>query len=372
MILSTVEVNDALQKLMKFKPCVKSKKDDGFEKLILHFIGDSLILTTKSLMNICHCDIAVKDFNNSNDSKIFTTYVNADIFYDLIKSSLKSDTVNLNYNFETKVLKIQLSDRNGYVELNNMADKEDFKISELADVVENQMIIRQGLLKDMISKVKIAIPKDVKEKYPCVLFEIGNNELKMTAVNGYVVSHTVENYESKIDYTRLIISKKDIEFLYKILKNKGDLALIIYKDTIFIKLNNLCFTIEPLDVEFIEYRNYFLQTDCTTVVINRLILIKAIKTVKKGVLRLSFNKSLGCVYINLVGVENVFSCEIDCEIKGYDINIGVDVTRIMQILKVLSSDFIHIGLSGRLSPLSITNNALNVKDKYLIVPCVVD
>ena len=240
---------------------------------------------------------------------------------------------------------------------------------------EERIKLTQGVLRTLLEKTGFSMAQqDVRYFLNGVLLELDGEELTAVATDGHRLARSQTTLSGAVESPRqAIIPRKAVHELIKFLDNPGDeTTLEINPNHLRISRPNATFTTKLIDGKFPDYRAVMAQNLTQKVTVNRgelynVLARTAVLTNEKyrGV-RLELQKGEIKVSAHNPDQEEA-SDEVGVEYSGDEINIGFNVTYLMEALRALAEDNIEInmqdGNSGCL--LYAPNDNLT---QYLIMP----
>ncbi len=256
-------------------------------------------------------------------------------------------------------------------------DPEEYPL--LPKLEENKVITINGLvLKTMIRQTVFAVTTN--ESTPVltgVLWSLKNKTLKFVATD----RHRLATREAQIDtddaleLNNIVISGKTLNELSRIIPDQDMLVDILAADNqVLFKMGNILFYSRILDGTYPDTSKIISQaykteltidTDALTDAIDRAYLLS--REEKTNIVRL-VTKEQGQIEISSSSSElGKVTEQIEAGMNGEDLKISFNSKYMLDALKVIDSEKIHIGFTGTMSPI-IIQPMDDVKMLHLILP----
>lgn len=362
---------------MKFT-CKKSELQDVISTVQKAITGKTTLPILSGIMINVQSDKVVltgSDIDLSIESEIEaeiieegSVVVDAKILSDIIKK-LPNSTVSINTVENNSIEILCQKSKFTLVYMN----PEDFP--SIPSVNEGTSIsILQKTLKNMIRQTIFAIAQDnTRPILTGVLFELGNNQLNLVALDGYrlsLKSEVLEDIDTKVS---LVIPGKALNELGKILKDGEEKVDIIFSTNyILFNLDKTKIISRLLEGAFIRYQSIMPTENTIFVETKKTELLHCIERasvmsnesstslikldIKESGLTITSNSQLGKV-----------KEELDISLKGEPLEIAFNAKYLMDALKIMDEDDIIMEFSGSVSPCIIKNKNTD-NYTYLALP----
>lgn len=221
------------------------------------------------------------------------------------------------------------------------------------------IVINGGILKDMIRKtVFAAAENDTKIVHTGVRFEIGNNLLRLVAVDGFRLAIRNEQIEYVGEEQVFVVPKKALNEIIKLVADDEPVALNIGKRHIVFEIGSYIIVSRLLEGEFLNYKSAIAINDTTRVQVNTRMLINGIERASifiteraKSPIKCSLGDNIIKVSAN-TALGNADD-RIPAKITGNTIEIGFNNKFLLDALKVCDTDEISIKLASPILPIII-------------------
>lgn len=247
---------------------------------------------------------------------------------------------------------------------------------ELPQITRNRpIVILQNVLKEMIHQTIFSIA--VEEIRPILtgeLFEIKDNFLNIVSVDGYRVSIRQKELDQSASPVSVVIPGKTLSEIQKLLDSdeESEVAIFVTDKHILFEMNNSLIVSRLLEGDFPKYDQIF-STDYETLIrVDRKNMLQSIERaaliareskknpirfqIKNNVLFISSNTDLGKV-----------NEELDIHKEGKDLDIAFNPRYMIEALKVIEDDQIHLTFTTALNPCIIKDFEKEAY-KYLVLP----
>ncbi len=222
------------------------------------------------------------------------------------------------------------------------------------------IVVSQEILREMIRQTIFAVAtNDTKVVHTGIKFEIGDNLIKLVAVDGFrlAIRKEVINYSG--ESSTFIVPSKTLSEVIKLFNSDTEtVSISVGKKHIVFEIGSYSVVSRLLDGEFLNY-NSAIPVECsTTVVINNKKFIDSIERISliitdkiKSPLRCSFkDNSVKLSSTTALGSANDV---VDAVIDGSSVDIGFNNRFLIEALRVCDTDEVKILLNGSVAPILI-------------------
>jgi len=230
-------------------------------------------------------------------------------------------------------------------------------------------------LLDTIKKVRVSTSSD--ETQPALtgaLFEVKPEKIRMVSTNTYRLSFIELNYKTGIeDDIKAIIPGNTLQELSSLLNNDGEVEILINENYARFDFEGIIVISRLIEGKFPNYELVIPDEFNSDFVAD-------LKRMQNSVKRASLIARLDSNIISLIVNEDKLEInslenssgyaheEVEIELNGSEQNINIDAGYLLDVLKILSDEEIHVELIGPLNPLVIKSVAEASKFIYLIMP----
>lgn len=220
--------------------------------------------------------------------------------------------------------------------------------------------IDQDLLKDMIRKTIFAVAvKDTKLVHTGVKFEIGENQLRLVAVDGVRLALRNETINYTDEPLQFVVPAKTLSEVVKLMNEEGgNVNIGVGKRHIVFELEGYSIISRLLDGEFLNYKSAIPSMTKTVVKVNTRSLMDSIDRTSL-IITDRLKSPVKCIFKNnTIDISSVTSLgsandRISAEIEGEDCTIGFNNRLMIEALRVCDTDEVKIMLNGSIQPILI-------------------
>ncbi len=336
--------SDLLSALKNVSKAISTKSQiKALEGVLFTLSQGEMKLTGYDLEQGIETVISAESFDTGKfivDSKLFTSIISK-MPKEEINFSIADNVMTINSGKTTVTLPIM--------------NAEDYP--SLPDVEScAKIVIDCQILKNMIQQTIYAVAtNDTKPILTGELFEIENGQLNIVAIDGYRMAIATETITA--DDTKIVIPSKCLSNVASVL-NTGVCELYLSKKHAKFVVGDYSVFTRLLEGEFHNYKSSLPNSHTTEVVANTRELIDSLErcqllindrikspircNFKDGQINISLNTSLGKINDTAMA-----------EIIGDTVEIGFNVKYLLDALKVVESDKVHMYLTSSVKPMTI-------------------
>ncbi|MBX7158513.1 MAG: DNA polymerase III subunit beta [Verrucomicrobiae bacterium] len=220
-----------------------------------------------------------------------------------------------------------------------------------------QITIEQALLKDMFKKTSYAISHD-ETRYVLngVLMSFKEKKLTMVATDGRRLALTESDLEfAKSQEIDIIIPTKTLNEIQRLLKDEGDITLALTENKIRLELNGTVLVSKLIEGNYPNYRQVIPNETKERITLERETFFNTLRRVslltseKSSSVKLNFNKDTLTLSSNTPEIGEARET-LPIKYRGKELTIAFNPEYVMDALKNLSSDEIHMDFVDELSP----------------------
>ena len=245
------------------------------------------------------------------------------------------------------------------------------------DEVEGQQSfsISQSSLKGLIEKTSFAMAQqDVRYYLNGVLLEISTGKVKLVATDGHRLALSETGFDSgEVDERQIIIPRKAVLELSRLLdSDEAPVKCIVSQNHLRLETQDLVFTTKLIDGKFPDYQRVIPVDGNKTMEVDRAILKQAMSRIailsneKYRGIRLSLTKGNLSIQANNPDKEEAEE-ELQVDYDEEDLEIGFNVTYLIDVLNVLTSDKVKVKLKDSNSS-AIINDSEDDSSLYVVMP----
>jgi DNA polymerase-3 subunit beta len=245
----------------------------------------------------------------------------------------------------------------------------------IEDINSRQVLkLNRSALRRMIDKTHFAMAQqDVRYYLNGTLLETHGKMLRAVATDGHRLSLCeAELSEPATGQQQVIVPRKGVLELQRILNGDGDLELSIGTNHVRAKIGEIRFTSKLIDGKFPEYGRVIPEKPARAMSAARDALRQALQRTSilsnekyRGV-RLHFSEGLLTVQAHNPEQEEAED-QIEVSFKGADVEIGFNVTYLLDALAAVDADTVEVGLTDANSSCLIRSPG-DTSVKFVVMP----
>lgn len=337
----------------------------------LPILSNVLLETDKGILTLLATDIEIQitaqTKTESEENTAIT--VGARKLQDILRSLPESSEVSL-----TLIDKrLQLKAGKGKFNLQTLP-AEDFPRMTITDDQPTQLVVTQKQLKKLFALVQYAMAQqDIRYYLNGLLLITKGNELRVVATDGHRLAYASGVLNESLPSMEVILPRKTVLELSKQLNDSEELVeIILTPNQARFKFNSIEFISKLIDGKFPDYERVIPKNHNKIIKISRNQLIQLLQRVAiltnekfRGV-RLLLNENSLKIISNNTEQEEAQE-EIEIEYLGEPLDVGFNVTYLLDILSNVSDEIIELHLAdANSSALFILPS--NENFKYVVMP----
>ncbi|MDD2947311.1 MAG: DNA polymerase III subunit beta [Rugosibacter sp.] len=337
----------------------------------LPILSNVLLETDKGILTLLATDIEIQitaqTKTESEENTAIT--VGARKLQDILRSLPESSEVSL-----TLIDKrLQLKAGKGRFNLQTLP-AEDFPQMAITDDQPTQLVVTQKQLKKLFALVQYAMAQqDIRYYLNGLLLITKGNELRVVATDGHRLAYASGVLNESLPSMEVILPRKTVLELSKQLNDSEELVeIILTPNQARFKFNSIEFISKLIDGKFPDYERVIPKNHNKIIKISRNQLIQLLQRVAiltnekfRGV-RLLLNENSLKIISNNTEQEEAQE-EIEIEYLGEPLDVGFNVTYLLDILSNVSDEIIELHLAdANSSALFILPS--NENFKYVVMP----
>jgi DNA polymerase-3 subunit beta len=332
--------------------------------VLIRKTGTSLQLTTSDL------EIQIRTTAEmEGDTGSFSTTVGARKLIDILRTMPADQTVSL----ESSASKLILKGGKSKFTLQTMV-AEDFPLVQEAANFGPVFSVPQKTLKDLLSQVSFAMAvHDIRYYLNGILFVAEGKQLSLVATDGHRLAFSSATLDVEVPKQEVILPRKTVIELQRLLSDKeGAIEMQFANNQAKFSFDGMEFVTKLVEGKFPDYNRVIPKNHKNSVTLGRTSLLASLQRTAiltsdkfKGV-RLNLDPGTLRVASNNAEQEEAVD-ELDIDYGGDSIEIGFNVTYLIDALANMSQDMVKLELSdGNSSALfTIPDNATF---KYVVMP----
>jgi len=332
--------------------------------VLIRKTGSSLQLTTSDL------EIQIRTTAElDGDTGDFTTTVGARKLIDILRTMPADQTVSL----ESSAAKLILKGGKSKFTLQTMA-AEDFPLVQEAASFGPVFSVPQKTLKNLLSQVSFAMAvHDIRYYLNGILFVAEGSQLSLVATDGHRLAFASATLDVEVPKQEVILPRKTVIELQRLLSDtQGAIEMQFANNQAKFSFDGMEFVTKLVEGKFPDYNRVIPKNHQNSITLGRSALLATLQRTAiltsekfKGV-RLNIDPGTLRVASNNAEQEEAVD-ELDIDYGGDSIEIGFNVTYLIDALANMSQDMVRLELSdGNSSALfTIPDNATF---KYVVMP----
>ena len=337
----------------------------------LPILGNVLLKSTQDGFSLTATDLEIEmvAIVNTTYADEFQTTLPARKLLDICKAL--PDGSDIEFNIEES--QVKLTSGRSRFSLSSLPAKDFPTLDDIND--QQSFGIPQDRFKALLDNTSFAMAQqDVRYYLNGILMEISPDQIKMVATDG----HRLAMCEYKIDVAiedakQIIIPRKAVLELSRLLEpNDSPVKVILSQNHIRIETETLVFTSKLIDGKFPDYNRVVPVDGNKTLVVNRESLKRAMSRIailsneKYRGIRLTLAPGNLSIQANNPDQEEAEE-ELSVNYNEAEIDIGFNVTYLIDVLNVLDSEDVHIKLKDANSSCIISDSE-NSDSLYVVMP----
>ena len=332
--------------------------------VLIRKTGNALQLTTSDL------EIQIRTTAElGGDTGDFTTTVGARKLIDILRTMPGDQTVSL----ESAQSKLILKGGKSRFTLQSLP-AEDFPLVQESAAFGPVFAVPQKTLKDLLGQVSFAMAvQDIRYYLNGILFVAEGKTLSLVATDGHRLAFASANLDVEVPKQEVILPRKTVIELQRLLSDAdGALEMRVASNQAKFSFGSLEFVTKLVEGKFPDYNRVIPRNHHNSVTLGRAPLLASLQRTAimttdkfKGV-RLNIEPGQLRVASNNAEQEEAVD-ELDIDYGGDAIEIGFNVTYIIDVLSNMGQDMVRIDLADGNSSALITIPE-NDNFKYVVMP----
>ena len=338
----------------------------------LPILANVLIRKTGASLQLTASDLEIQIRTTAElqgDTGDFTTTVGARKLIDILRTMPADQTVSL----ESNASKVILKGGKSKFTLQTLP-AEDFPLVQEAATFGPMFSVPQKTLKDLLSQVAFAMAvHDIRYYLNGILFVAEGKQLSLVATDGHRLAFASATLDIEVPRQEVILPRKTVLELQRLLSDaEGAIDMQFANNQAKFSFGGMEFVTKLVEGKFPDYNRVIPKNHRNSITLGRAALLATLQRTAiltsdkfKGV-RLSVEP--GCLRVASNNAEQEEAVdELDIDYGGDTIEIGFNVTYLIDALSNMSQDMVKLELSdGNSSALfTIPDNATF---KYVVMP----
>ena len=339
----------------------------------LPILANVLIRKTGSSVQLTTSDLEIQIRTTAefeSDEGDFTTTLGARKLIDILRTMPSDQTVSL----ESGAGKLLLKGGKSRFTLQSMP-AEDFPLVQESPSFGPVFSVPQKTLKDLLSQVAFAMAvHDIRYYLNGILFVAEGKQLSLVATDGHRLAFSSATLDIEVPKQEVILPRKTVLELQRLLSDKaeGQIAMQFANNQAKFTFDGMEFVTKLVEGKFPDYNRVIPKNHKNQIILGRTALLASLQRTAiltsdkfKGV-KLNIDPGTLRVASNNAEQEEA-SDELDIDYGGDSIEIGFNVTYLIDVLMNMPQDMVSLELSdsGSSALFTIPDNA---HFKYVVMP----
>ena len=338
----------------------------------LPILANVMIQKTPQSVQLTSSDLEIQirtDADLGGDNANFTTTVGARKLMDILRSMPSDQMVSL----ESQQNKLILKSGKSRFTLQTLP-AEDFPLVQESVSFGPLFSIPQKTLRELLHQVSFAMAvHDIRYYLNGILFVAEGKQLSLVATDGHRLAYTSATLEVEVPKQEVILPRKTVLELLRLLSDKeGMIDMQFANNQAKFKFEGKEFVTKLVEGKFPDYNRVIPKNHKNSVTLGRTILLTTLQRTAiltsdkfKGV---RINLEAGVLRVAASNAEQEEAVdEIEIDYAGDSIEIGFNVTYLIDVLSNMSQDMVRMDLADSNSSVLVTM-AENPNFKYVVMP----
>ena len=338
----------------------------------LPILANVMIRKTGSALQLTTSDLEIQirtEASLGGDSGNFSTTVGARKLMDILKSMPSDQTVSL----ESNQNKLLLKSGKSRFTLQTLP-AEDFPLVQESASFGPLFSIPQKTLKTLLQQISFAMAvHDIRYYLNGILFVAEGKQLSLVATDGHRLAFTSATLEVEVPKQEVILPRKTVLELLRLLSDKeGNIDMQFASNQARFSFDGKEFVTKLVEGKFPDYNRVIPKSHKNTVTLGRTALLTTLQRTAiltsdkfKGV-RINLEPGLLRVASSNAEQEEAVD-EIEIDYAGDSIEIGFNVSYLIDVLVNMSEDMVRMDLADSNSSVLVTIPD-NDYFKYVVMP----
>ena len=338
----------------------------------LPILANVMIQKTPQSVQLTSSDLEIQirtEADLGGDNANFTTTVGARKLMDILRSMPSDQMVSL----ESQQNKLILKSGKSRFTLQTLP-AEDFPLVQESASFGPLFSIPQKTLRELLHQVSFAMAvHDIRYYLNGILFVAEGKQLSLVATDGHRLAYTSATLEVEVPKQEVILPRKTVLELLRLLSDKeGMIDMQFANNQAKFKFEGKEFVTKLVEGKFPDYNRVIPKNHKNAVTLGRAILLTTLQRTAiltsdkfKGV---RINLEAGVLRVAASNAEQEEAVdEIEIDYAGDSIEIGFNVTYLIDVLSNMSQDMVRMDLADSNSSVLVTM-AENPNFKYVVMP----
>jgi DNA polymerase-3 subunit beta len=303
------------------------------------------------------------------DAGNFTATVGARKLIDILRTMASDQVISL----ESSLSKLVLKGGKSRFTLQTMP-AEDFPLVQESSTFGTRFSVPQKTLKDLLRQVSFAMAvHDIRYYLNGILFVAEGKQLSLVATDGHRLAFASAMLDTEVPRQEVILPRKTVIEIQRLLSNEeGAIEMQFANNQAKFSFENMEFVTKLVEGKFPDYNRVIPKNHKNTITLGRAALLACLQRTAiltsdkfKGV-RLNIDPGTLRVASNNAEQEEAVD-ELDIDYAGESIEIGFNVTYLIDALNNMEQDMVKLELSDSNSSALLTIPE-NATFKYVVMP----
>ena len=338
----------------------------------LPILANVMIQKTPQSVQLTSSDLEIQirtEASLGGDSGNFSTTVGARKLMDILRSMPSDQTVTL----ESNQNKLLLKSGKSRFTLQTLP-AEDFPLVQESTSFGPVFSIPQKTLKTLLQQISFAMAvHDIRYYLNGILFVAEGKQLSLVATDGHRLAFTSAILETEVPKQEVILPRKTVLELLRLLSDKeGDIQMQFASNQARFMFDGKEFVTKLVEGKFPDYNRVIPKSHKNTITLGRAALLTTLQRTAiltsdkfKGV-RINLEPGLLRVASSNAEQEEAVD-EIEIDYAGDSIEIGFNVTYLIDVLTNMTDDMVRMDLADSNSSVLVTIPE-NAFFKYVVMP----
>jgi DNA polymerase-3 subunit beta len=337
----------------------------------LPILGNVLVKSTGGDLTLSATDLEIEMISNvvADNADDFQVTIPARKLLDICKALPEASVIN----FTIDDNRVSLTSGRSRFTLATLPASEFPGLDEIA--VQQSFNIPQNLFKTLFDKTSFAMAQqDVRYYLNGILMEISPDSIKLVATDGHRLALSESRFDTGAsDERQIIIPRKAVLELSRLLDSSDQTASCeLSQNHLRVETGTLIFTTKLIDGKFPDYQRVIPVDGNKTLQVGRETLKQAMSRIailsneKYRGIRLTLSSGNLSIQANNPDQEEAEE-ELPVDYDEGDMEIGFNVTYLIDVLNVLSSDKVQIKLKDSNSS-AIISDSKDESSLYVVMP----
>ena len=338
----------------------------------LPILANVLIRKTGSQLQLTTSDLEIQIRTTAEpdgDAGSFTTTVGARKLIDILRTMPSDQTVSL----ESQQAKLVLKGGKSKFTLQTLP-AEDFPLVQEAASFGPSFSVPQKTLKDLLNQVSFAMAvHDIRYYLNGILFVAEGKQLSLVATDGHRLAFASSTLDVEVPKQEVILPRKTVLELQRLLSDsEGSIEMQFATNQAKFSFDGMEFVTKLVEGKFPDYNRVIPKNHKNSITLGRVALLATLQRTailtsdKFKALRLNIDPGTLRVASNNAEQEEAVD-ELDIDYGGDSIEIGFNVTYLIDALANMSQEMVKLELSdGNSSALFTIPD--NTTFKYVVMP----